>query len=125
MQSQSGDPNAAIDATNYSRELSPFDPFQFGMLASRAVAHVRLEQFTEAAEWAVRAAARPNAHAHILAIATVCLALAGRPGEARAFITRIRSQLPAYTVEDFLRAFRFTPDAETLFREGAKRIEFG
>jgi len=36
VRSQTGDPRSAIDATNHSRELSPFDPLQFAMLASRA-----------------------------------------------------------------------------------------
>ena len=69
VQSQAGDPRSAIEATNYSRQLSPFDPLQFAMLASRALAHVRLGELEEAADWAVKATARPNAHAHILAIA--------------------------------------------------------
>jgi DNA-binding SARP family transcriptional activator/TolB-like protein len=121
---QSGDPQSAIDATDYARELSPFDPLQFGMLATRAIAHVRLDQFAEAADWAVRATARPNAHAHILAIASECLALVGRLDEARAFVARIRCRLPTYSVEDFLRAFRFAPDTEKLFRRSARQIGF-
>ncbi len=122
VHSQSGDPQAAIDATDYSRQLSPFDPLQFAMLASRALAHVRLGEFDEAADWAVRATARPNAHAHILAIAAECLALADRRDEARGFVARIRNRLPAYGVEQFLRAFRFAPDTESLFRRGARRV---
>jgi DNA-binding SARP family transcriptional activator len=124
VHSQSGDPQSAIDATNHSRELSPFDPLQFAMLASRAIAHVRLGQLDEAVEWAVRATGRPNAHAHILAIAAQCLALAGRRDEARTFVTRVRERVPAYGVEEFLRAFRFAPDAEELFRQAARQIGF-
>ena len=66
----------------------PFDPMLFGMLGSRAMALIRLGRMEEAAEWALRAAARPNAHAHILAIAAHCLALAGRPREAGAWWQR-------------------------------------
>lgn len=124
VQCQSGDPRAAIEATNHSRQLSPFDPLQFGMLASRAIAHVRLGELQEAAEWAVRAASRPNAHVHILAIAIECLVLAERIEEARALVARLRSRMPAYSVHDFLRAFRFAPDTEQLFRSGARRIGF-
>src|SRR5262245_32284157 len=124
VHSQKGDPQAAIAATNYSRQLSPFDPLQFAMLASRALAHVRLDQRLQASEWAVKATARPNAHAHILAIAAGCLSLANRGAEARRFVARIRERLPAYTIEDFLRAFRFDPDTERLFRDGARRIDF-
>jgi len=122
VHSQAGDPRRAIDATNYSRQLSPFDPLQFGMLASRALAHVRLGEAPEAAEWAVKATGRPNAHAHILAIAAECLALADRRDEAQRFVARIRERLPAYDVEDFLRALRFDADTDELFRNAARKI---
>jgi DNA-binding SARP family transcriptional activator/TolB-like protein/Tfp pilus assembly protein PilF len=124
VQAQMGDPRIAIEATNHSRELSPFDPLQFAMLATRAIAHVRLQERDEAADWATKATARPNAHAHILAIAAECLALAERKDEARRYVGRIRERLPAYSVEDFLRAFRFAPDVARLFRFGARSIGF-
>lgn len=124
VHSQSGDPQVAIDATTTSRQLSPFDPLQFGMLASRALAHLRLDQRVQAAEWAVKAAARPNAHAHILAIAAECLALADRRDEARRFVARLRERLPGYSVDRLLRAFRFPADTERLLRHGARRIDF-
>jgi hypothetical protein len=122
VQSQNGDPRAAIAASNHSRQLSPFDPLQFGMLASRALAHVRLEEHAEAADWAVKATSRPNAHEHILAIAAQSLALANRREEARKFVGRIRDRVPGYTVEDFLRAFRLAADTERLFRRTARQI---
>jgi DNA-binding SARP family transcriptional activator/tetratricopeptide (TPR) repeat protein len=122
VQSQSGDPTAAIGSSDHSRHLSPVDPLLFGMLGARAMAHVRLGQFDEAAEWALRAAARPNAHAIILSIAAHCLALAGRLDEANAFAASIRKTLPHYSVDDFLATFQFTPDTEAVFRQGAKRI---
>jgi DNA-binding SARP family transcriptional activator/TolB-like protein len=124
VESQSGDPRSAIAATDHSRELSPFDPLQFAMLATRAIAHVRLGELPEAAEWAVKAAARPNAHTHILAIATGCLTLAERRDEARAYVARIHSRQPSYRVEHFLRAFRFAPDTREVFRRSARLIDF-
>lgn len=125
VHSQSGDPQAAIGSSDHSRHLSPFDPLLFGMLGSRAMAHVRLGQFDEAAEWALKAAARPNAHAIILAIAAHCLALAGRVDEARNFAAALRKTLPNYRADDFIATFRFEPDAEALFRQGARRIGLG
>lgn len=92
------------------------------MLGARAMALVRLRQFDEAADWGLKAAARPNAHAHILAIAAYCLALAGRLQEARAQMAAIRKRLPNYCVEDFLTAMQFAPEGAALFREGARRI---
>ncbi|MER9628460.1 transcriptional regulator [Mesorhizobium sp. M0296] len=125
VHSQSGDPQAAIGSSDHSRHLSPFDPLLFGMLGARAMSHVRLGQFDEAAEWALKAAARPNAHAIILAIAAHCLALAGRLDEARSFAAALRKMLPNYCADDFIGTFRFGPDAEALFRQGAKRIGLG
>jgi TolB-like protein len=122
VHSQSGDPRAAIVAADQSRRLSPFDPLLFGMLGARAMALVRLGAFDEAADWAVKAAARPNAHSTILAIAAHCLALAGRLEEARGYASGILKTRPDYRADDFLATFHFPPDAAALFREGARRI---
>ncbi len=122
VHSQSGDPRSAIQAVDHSRLLSPFDPLLFGMLGSRAMAHVRLGQFEEAVTWSVKAALQPNAHVLILAIAAFCHALAGKTEEARGYAARIRSALPRFTVEDYLNAFQFSPDAAALFRQAAARI---
>lgn len=122
VHSQAGDPRAAVNFSDHSRHLSPFDPLLFGMLGARAMALVRLKQFDEAAEWGLKAAARPNAHAHILAIAAYCLALAGRLEEARAQMAAIRKRFPGYRVDDFLTAMQFAPEGAELFREGARRI---
>jgi DNA-binding SARP family transcriptional activator/Tfp pilus assembly protein PilF len=124
VQSQAGDARAAIKASDHSRHLSPFDPLLFGMLGARAMALVRLGRFDEAAEWAIKAAARPNAHAHIHAIAAYSLALAGRLDEARTYLAMIHTALPRYQVEDLLSAMRFEPAGAALFREGAKRLLF-
>jgi DNA-binding SARP family transcriptional activator/Tfp pilus assembly protein PilF len=122
VHSQAGDPRAAISSSDYSRQLSPFDPLLFGMLASRAMALVRLGQFEEAADWSVKAAARPNAHPHILAIAAYSLALAGSLDQARAHVAAIRKVLPRYSITDFFDAFRFDAQGAASFREGAKRV---
>jgi TolB-like protein/DNA-binding SARP family transcriptional activator len=119
---QSGDPEIAIRSSDHSRNLSPFDPLLFGMLGARAMAHVRLGQFEEAAEWSLKAAARPNAHRIILAIAAHCLALAGRLDEGRAFAASIRKAVPDYRTADFLDAFRFAPETAARFRQAGKRI---
>lgn len=122
VQSQAGDPLAAISASDRSRHLSPFDPLLFGMLGARAMALVRLGRFEEAAAAAVKAAARPNAHAHIFGIAAFSLALAGLLDEARVHAAAIRRSAPGYTVADFLRAFRFDAEGEARFCEGARRV---
>jgi DNA-binding SARP family transcriptional activator/TolB-like protein len=125
VHAQSGDAQTAIKSSDHSRHLSPFDPLLFAMLATRAMALIRLGRFDEAANWAAKAAARPNAHVHVLGIAAHCLALAERGDEARRIAAVIQSRVPGYAVEDFLHAFRFAPDAEALVRRGAKVIGLG
>ena len=122
VQSQGGDPQAAIAASDHSRSLSPFDPLLFGMLGARAMALVRAGRFEEAASWGVKAAARPNAHPHIHAIAAFSLALAGALDEARSYAATIRKMLPRYSAADFLGAFHFDDAGAALFAEGARRI---
>jgi hypothetical protein len=124
VHSLTGDPSTAIAAAERSRRLSPFDPMLFGILASRATALVRLGRYKEAADAGLKAAARPNAHAHILAIAAVSLVLAGRSDEALALVATIRRALPGYRVDDLVTAMQPTADGERLFREGARRIGF-
>jgi DNA-binding SARP family transcriptional activator/TolB-like protein len=116
------DAHAAISAADYSRHLSPFDPMLYGMLATRAMALVRLGRFEEAASWAVRAAARPNAFHHIHAIAACCLALAGSLEQARAHVAAVRNTSPHYRLADFFTAFPFDGDGQTLFRKGASLV---
>jgi DNA-binding SARP family transcriptional activator/TolB-like protein len=125
VHSQSGDPRTAIESSDHARHLSPFDPLMFGMLGVRAMALVRLGRFEEAADWSIKAAARPNAHVHALGIAVHCLAVAGRLEEARAFTALIHKTQPQYRVDDFLNAFHFTSEAAALFRKGARRIGIG
>jgi DNA-binding SARP family transcriptional activator/tetratricopeptide (TPR) repeat protein len=122
VHSQAGDPKAAIRSSDHSRHLSPFDPLLFGMLGARAMALARLGQFREAADWGIKAAARPNAHPHILAIAAYCLALDGRLDDAGTYLAAIHQRLPDYRVDDFLTAMQFTSDDASLFRDGARRI---
>jgi DNA-binding SARP family transcriptional activator/tetratricopeptide (TPR) repeat protein len=117
-----GDPAAAIGASDHSRLLSPCDPLLFGMLGTRAIALVRTGALEEAAEWSVRAAARPNAHIHILAIAAHCLALAGRLEEARTYAGRVAALDPGYRVQHLIDTFRFTPDVTSIYRHAAKSI---
>src|SRR6185312_15078920 len=119
---QSGDPAAAIASSDHSRLLSPCDPLLFGMLGSRALALVSLGAFEEAAQWGVKAAARPNAHVHIVAIAALCLALAGRIEDARNYASRIRLQNSGYRIDNFLDTFRFAPETSARYRKAAALI---
>jgi len=120
-----GDAQAAIASADTSRDLSPFDPMLFGMFGARAMALVRLERFDEAGDWAVKAAARPNAFAHIQAIAAYTLALARRDDEARGYWNSVQEAAPGYRIDRFLDAFRFDAHGTALYREAARRLGTG
>jgi hypothetical protein len=50
------------------------------------------------------------------------MALAGRIEEGKIFAATIRQSQPNFRIAEFLSAFSFSPDAEALFRKGAKQI---
>ena len=122
VHSQAGDAAAAVEFSDHSRMLSPFDPLLFAMLGTRAMGLARLGRFDEAADWGAQAAARPNAHAHVVAIGAYTLALAGRLDEARACLASIRKSLPRYGIDDFLTGMQFSADGVELFRKAAEKI---
>lgn len=123
VHAQSGDPQVAIAEVDEARALSPLDPLLFGMLASRALALARLGRYEEAAAWAARSVARPNAHVHIRAIAMVCLALAGRRHQANALAQAIQQAQPGYGIEDFLTAFKLDGPAQALARNAMRMVD--
>lgn len=94
----------------------------FGIMGSRAIAHLRLGEVEQAADWAIRAAARPNAHANILGLAALCLSVAGRAKEGRAFATAIHASHPGYAINDFLTAFHLPPEKASELRAAAARV---
>jgi tetratricopeptide (TPR) repeat protein len=124
VQSQSGDPSAAVKAADHSRLLSPMDPFLTAMLGVRALALTRLGQFEEAAVCSAEGAAQPNAHLLCIAVAAMCHAIAGRIEDARAYVETIRKGDPSLNVGVYLRTFQFPPDAAALFSLAAQRIGF-
>jgi TolB-like protein len=123
VHAQSGDPQAAVSESDHSRELSPFDPMLFAMMGARAMGLMRLGRHDEAADWAIKAAARPNAHVHILAIALYCTALADRGHEARQLAAAVQRAQPGYRVEDFLASFHYGADGEALIRQAAGQMQ--
>jgi DNA-binding SARP family transcriptional activator len=122
VNSTGGDSASAILSSDRSRDLSPFDPMLFGMFGARAMALVRLGRFDEAADWGIKAAARPNAFAHIKAIAAYSLALAGRIEEGRAYQAAVHKELPGYGAKDLITAMQFDAAGTALFREAEKQL---
>jgi hypothetical protein len=62
--------------------------------------------------------------AEVMEPTLIRLALANRRDEAGKLLARLRGVEPGYDVEDFLRAFRFDRDTESLFRQAARQIGF-
>jgi len=85
---------------------------------------VELERdINEAAQWAVRATGRPNAHPTSWRSQRNA-ALANRPDEARKILARIHPRSRGYGFADFRSAFRVDRDTEQLFGSGAQQIGF-
>ena len=114
-----GEPGQAVVSADHARRLSPFDPLLFGMLGSRAMALSRLDRREEAADAAIKAAARPNAHVHILALAAFLAARAGRLDQARGHLAAIRATRPDYRVDDLIAAMQMDALGAARMREGA------
>jgi TolB-like protein/Tfp pilus assembly protein PilF len=91
--------------------LSPLDPLYYGMLGTRALAHMAQGEDTEAAAWAERAAHSPGAHVLIAMIAGVAHSLAGDAARAGSWAANVRSRNPALASEDFFRSFPMKADA--------------
>jgi hypothetical protein len=70
----------------------------------------------------VNATTRPNAHAHIYAIAAHCLAAASRLDEARAMMTKVRAMQPRYSADDYLRAFHLRAEDAAGVRRAMRSI---
>jgi TolB-like protein len=119
VRSQSGDALTAIDSAELARQLSPYDPMLFAMHATRALALVRLNRIDDAADAAVKAAARPNAHLHIHALAAFCQALAGQIEDARIRVAVLRKANPTYGLSDFFAAFQLDDPGKTLFKRAS------
>lgn len=87
--------------------LSPIDPLNYAMLATRALTHSVRGNYIAAAEWAERAVRSPNAHIQIFAIAAFTNELIGNRLKAQEYVDDIRRAKPDYGKSDFLKSFPF------------------
>ncbi len=90
--------------------LSPIDPLNYAMLATRALSHFVRGDFETAADWGAQSVRAPNAHVHIHVIAAIVLGLAGREDEAAARVAHVRREARDFSFPDFERSFRFKDD---------------
>ncbi len=87
--------------------LSPIDPLNYAMLATRALTHAIRGDHAVAAEWAERAVRSPNAHVHIYAIAAFTNELLGDRRKAQENANHILRSNPHFKKSDFLKSFPF------------------
>jgi DNA-binding winged helix-turn-helix (wHTH) protein len=85
--------------------LSPLDPLYYAMLGTRSFTHMTSNEYTEAADWAERAARSPGAHVLIAMIAVAAHALAGDEVRAASWAADVRARNAALTRADFFRSF--------------------
>jgi TolB-like protein/DNA-binding winged helix-turn-helix (wHTH) protein len=110
---QAGDITRSVEMADRARRLSPYDPMSFAMIGVRGFSLAMTGQFDQAADIMAISIRQPNAHYHMIAMAAVCDALAGRVNAARRNLERLQRARPGYGVGDFLRAFLFQQPAHT------------
>jgi len=122
VESQTGDAAMAVHATDVARQLSPFDPMLYAICCARAFALVRLGRYDEAAEWAIKAASKPNAHVQAHALSALILAVAGRLKQALRQVDVVRRLRPTYSIDDFLSSYRVVGSEQSAYKTAARRI---
>jgi TolB-like protein/tetratricopeptide (TPR) repeat protein len=121
---QLGDTARSLNANGKARRLSPYDAMTFAMYACYASNLKLMGRYTEAAEFATRAARQPNTHYHVVAIAAVCNVLAGHREAAKTHYARLLAAHRGYTSADYLTAFRHRPDEHVaLIRRAFAELE--
>jgi adenylate cyclase len=107
------EPEAAIEATERARRLSPFDPNIFFYAAVIAFAHFAARRFEQAIEWADRALHDQQRLVAAMRVKVAALAHLGHLDEARAELSRVLAIDPKQTIAGF-RAFAHFAAPEVL-----------
>jgi adenylate cyclase len=97
-------PEAAIEAVERARRLSPFDPHAFFGAVNIAIAHLTAGRFEQAIEWADRALHDQPRMVSAMRVKVVANAHLGRLDETRAELSRMLAIDPKLTIAGF-RAF--------------------
>ena len=95
------EPEAAIEAIERARRLSPFDRHAFGYAVNIAVAHLVARRFEQAIEWADRALHDQPRTIVGMRAKVVALAHLGHLDEARAELSRALAIDPKLTIAGY------------------------
>jgi tetratricopeptide (TPR) repeat protein len=114
-------PEAAIEAIERARRLSPFDPYTFRFANAIAGAHLAARRFEQAIEWADRALHDQPRMVAAMRYKVVANAHLGRLDEARAELSRVLVIDPKLTIAVF-RAYAHyqAPEVLDLFVTGLR-----
>jgi adenylate cyclase len=96
-------PEAAIEAIERARRLSPFDPYTFVFASNMAFAHLVARHFEQAIEWADRALHDRPRQVGAMQVKVVANAHLGRLDAARAELNRLLGIDPNLTIAGRLR----------------------
>jgi len=107
-------PDAAIEALERARRLSPNDPNVYWNALSTAIAHFAAGRFDEAIEWADRALHDQPRFITAMRVKTAAFAHLGRLDEARAELGRVLAIDPQLTIARY-RAMLGLPVAPEVF----------
>jgi TolB-like protein len=94
-------PEAAIEAVERARRLSPFDPYSAFYGVTIAIAHLAARRFEHAIEWADRALHEQPRMVQTMRVKIVALAHLGHLDEACAELSRVLAIDPKLTIAGF------------------------
>jgi len=115
------EPDAAVEAIERARRLSPFDPYNFLYAVNIALAHLYARRFEQAIEWADRALHEQPRLVSQTRVKVVAYAHLGRLDEARAQLSRVLAMDPKLTIDGF-RGYRhfMAPEVLELYIAGLR-----
>jgi adenylate cyclase len=115
------EPEAAIEAIERARRLSPFSPLAFGYAANIAVAHLVARRFEQAIEWADRALHDQPCTVVGMRAKVVALAHLGRLDAAGTELSRVLAIDPKLSIAGF-RAYGhfYAPEVLELYVDGLR-----
>jgi tetratricopeptide (TPR) repeat protein len=115
------EPDAAIEAIERARRLSPLDPYSFLYAVNIALAHLYARRFEQAIEWADRGLHDQPRLVSQMRVKVVAYAHLGRLDEARAELSRVLAIDPKLTIAGF-REYRpfMAPEVLELYIAGLR-----
>jgi adenylate cyclase len=114
-------PEAAIEAIERARRLSPFDPYAFAYAGIIAIAHLAARRFEQAIEWADRSLHDQPRMVSAMRLKVAANAHLGRLDEARAELSRVLAIDPKLTIARYREYLHFmAPEVLELYVTGLR-----